>query len=77
MSGGYDALNLFDLSLTGDDVAEIAAEGLDVNVWTVNQRSRLSALLEAGVQMIITDEPDLLDEVRVEHCAGICPVLPD
>jgi glycerophosphoryl diester phosphodiesterase len=39
------------------------AHGLQVHVWTVNNRSEMAELLDLGVDGIITDRPDLLKEV--------------
>lgn len=41
--------------------------GLQVHVWTVNQPTEMSELLELGIDGIITDRPDLLKEVLVER----------
>jgi glycerophosphoryl diester phosphodiesterase len=39
--------------------------GIRVAVWTVNDRATMEMLLDAGVDGIITDHPDLLREVLV------------
>ena len=39
------------------------AHGLQVHVWTVNNRSEMAELLDLGVDGIITDRPDVLKEV--------------
>lgn len=44
-------------------VARGHALGLRVNVWTVNDPAVMHTLLDAGVDGIITDHPDLLREV--------------
>lgn len=41
--------------------------GLQVHVWTVNEASRMHALLDLGVDGIVTDRPTLLREVLVER----------
>jgi glycerophosphoryl diester phosphodiesterase len=43
------------------------AAGKHVHVWTVNEPSRMRRLLDAGVDGIITDRPDLLDEVLADR----------
>jgi glycerophosphoryl diester phosphodiesterase len=54
------------------DLAALAALGVDVNVWTINDAGDMRALLEAGVNMIITDEPDVLLTARAAVCAETC-----
>jgi glycerophosphoryl diester phosphodiesterase len=39
------------------------ANGLQVHVWTVNEPGEMAALLDVGVDGIITDRPDLLKEL--------------
>ncbi len=39
------------------------AKGLQVHVWTVNDRDEMGQLLDMGVDGIVTDRPDLLKEV--------------
>jgi glycerophosphoryl diester phosphodiesterase len=43
------------------------AHGLQVHVWTVNNRSEMAALLDLGADGIITDRPDVLKEVLEER----------
>jgi glycerophosphoryl diester phosphodiesterase len=44
-------------------VAAVHRQGVDVHVWTVNERGAMERLLDLGVDGIVTDRPDLLDEV--------------
>lgn len=41
--------------------------GLQVHVWTVNERPEMTRLLDMGVDGLITDRPDVLKEVMVER----------
>ncbi|MCK5309480.1 MAG: glycerophosphodiester phosphodiesterase [Thermoplasmata archaeon] len=43
------------------------AEGLEVNVWTVNRVSRMKKLIEWGVDGIFTNKPDMLTKVLNNH----------
>jgi len=44
--------------------------GINVQVWTVNDRASMNRVHDAGVDGIITDRPDLLLEVREERSAA-------
>ena len=72
VTSGFDALNPIAL-ITPDQITDIQSKGLEVNVWTVNADAQMRVLLEAGVDMIITDEPDLLRSIQDELCAEACP----
>ena len=54
----------------GDVTPELVAEshglGLKVVVWTVNKKDDIARLIDAGVDGIISDRPDLLREVAGE-----------
>lgn len=41
--------------------------GLQVHVWTVNDRGEMASLLDMGVDGIITDRPDVLKDVMIER----------
>ena len=41
--------------------------GLEVHVWTINEPTRMHALLDVGVDGIMTDRPDLLRQVLRER----------
>jgi glycerophosphoryl diester phosphodiesterase len=49
--------------LTNDALAEAHALGLRVVPWTVNQPRDMEALIDCGVDGLITDRPDLAREV--------------
>ena len=52
------------------------ALGVRVAVWTVNDQPTMHGLLDAGVDAIITDNPDLLREVLISRnqWPGLAPV---
>lgn len=41
--------------------------GLQVHVWTVNEPSEMTRLLDMGVDGLVTDRPDILKEILVER----------
>jgi len=47
-------------------IAESHGLGLKIVVWTVNQEADIARLIEAGVDGIISDRPDLLRKVAAE-----------
>ena len=42
------------------------SRGLRVNTWTVNEPEEMQRLIEAGVDGIITNKPDVLRDVMLE-----------
>jgi glycerophosphoryl diester phosphodiesterase len=60
---GHRALHPDVWSLPGTRAPELVDDarrrGLDVNVWTVNEAAEMRRLVDAGVDAIITDVPDL------------------
>ena len=53
--------------------------GLEVVVWTVNEPDDMAALIELGVDGIITDYPDRLRKVMAAHGLALpapTPVVP-
>jgi glycerophosphoryl diester phosphodiesterase len=50
-----------------DLVAAVQQAGKDLHVWTVNDRQRMSALIDLGVDGILTDDPALLRSVLEER----------
>ncbi|RLB62427.1 MAG: hypothetical protein DRI90_09105 [Deltaproteobacteria bacterium] len=65
---GFDALNLQAVMVDETDVAEVHGRGLALNVWTENNAERMKLFINMGVDMIITDEPDVFASVRAELC---------
>jgi glycerophosphoryl diester phosphodiesterase len=45
------------------DIQELRQAGLAVNVWTVNDRTHMARLINAGVTGIITDFPQILSQL--------------
>ncbi len=56
---GFNAVNPY-VGCWNQTTAELAHDlGLDVNVWTVNDRPTMERMVELGVNAIITDDPAL------------------
>jgi glycerophosphoryl diester phosphodiesterase len=70
---GLDALSISTLVARADNIATIHEAGLDANVWTVNDETKMRELVDLGVDMVITDEPDLFAAIKSDLCANICP----
>ena len=64
----FQALNVFSSILRPGDVDSIREHGLGVAVWTENDPYLIELRLSEGVDMIISDEPDLVETVRREWC---------
>lgn len=48
-------------------IAAVHHRGMQVHVWTVDERAEMVDLLDMGVDGIVTDRPELLKEVLVER----------
>nr|WP_244431609.1 glycerophosphodiester phosphodiesterase family protein [Segniliparus rugosus] len=57
----------FELLVTPEYVAHAHDLGLKVIPWTVDDKATMAALVQSGVDGIITDYPDVLREVLAEH----------
>ncbi|MBZ0252843.1 MAG: glycerophosphodiester phosphodiesterase, partial [Candidatus Methylomirabilis sp.] len=49
--------------VTAPLVAKLAALGIETHVWTIDDADEMRALLDLGVEGIITDRPDVLRDV--------------
>jgi glycerophosphoryl diester phosphodiesterase len=66
---GFDALNVLSVNVRDRADAEaIRAHGLEVAVWTENSAIAIDRHLTSGVDMVITDEPDVMETVRAAWC---------
>jgi glycerophosphoryl diester phosphodiesterase len=53
--------------VTASFVAAVHRQGLDVHVWTVDERADIERLLDWGVDGLLTDRPDVLGTVLHER----------
>lgn len=60
---GHSAINPWDALVNQELVAMAHDNGLAVNVWTVDDPTRIKELQQFGVDSIITNKPDLCREV--------------
>jgi glycerophosphoryl diester phosphodiesterase len=65
-AAGGDVWSSYHLEVDVDSIKLAHQLGLKVNVWTVNETSRMRALIAMGVDGIITDYPDRLRQVIEE-----------
>lgn len=56
------------LRLSAGLVRRVQSLGLEVHVWTINERASMHRLLDMGVDALMTDNTDLLKEVMVGRC---------
>ncbi|HKT37223.1 MAG TPA: glycerophosphodiester phosphodiesterase [Ktedonobacterales bacterium] len=68
----YDALQVPDTYGSVRIISRTTVEaahrlGIDVHVWTVDERSHMEALLALGVDGLMTDRPDILAEVLIQE----------
>ena len=53
--------------VTEEFVADAHANGLAVHVWTINDQETMEWLIQIGVDGIMSDRPELLEQVLKEH----------
>ncbi|RUR30484.1 glycerophosphodiester phosphodiesterase family protein [Vreelandella nanhaiensis] len=66
---GFDALGLRHNRISEEEIRLAALYGYEVHAWTVNDRARMSTLIDLGVDAIITDYPDRLRALIEERHA--------
>ncbi|WP_111412055.1 glycerophosphodiester phosphodiesterase family protein [Billgrantia lactosivorans] len=59
----FDALGLRHNRITDNEIRLARELGYEVHAWTVNDRARMSQMIDLGVDAIITDHPDRLAEL--------------
>ncbi|MCC3269428.1 alkaline phosphatase [Arthrobacter gengyunqii] len=66
-AAGYDVLSPIATTVTAEMIRDAHEAGLPVIPWTVNSAADMNALIDAGVDGIITDYPTLLRSVMEER----------
>lgn len=64
---GHRVLHPHDIAVTSELVDHLHAEGMSVNVWTVDDPDRMRALVDMGVDGICTNVPDVLVAVLAQY----------
>ncbi|MCP1313083.1 glycerophosphodiester phosphodiesterase family protein, partial [Halomonas sp. 707D7] len=59
----FDALGLRHNRITRREIELAGLYGYEIHAWTVNDRARMSTLIDLGVDAIITDYPERLSEL--------------
>lgn len=63
----FDALGLRHNRITEQEMRLAVFYDYEVHAWTVNSRARMSTLIDMGVDAIITDYPDRLNELLADR----------
>lgn len=64
---GLDALGLRHNRITKGEIALAERYGYELHAWTINDRGRMSQLIDLGVDAIITDHPARLAELMADR----------
>lgn len=64
---GFDALALRHNRIDEEEVRLAGYYGYELHAWTINDRTRMSQLIDLGVDGIITDRPAMLAELIAER----------
>lgn len=63
----FDALGLRHNRVTEQEIRLARLYGYEVHAWTINDRARMSQLIDLGVDAIITDRPERLAELIADR----------
>ena len=64
---GVECLHPIFFNMSGEQFDEVKSNGLEVNVWTVNEESDIRLMIERGVDSIIGNFPDRITKIRAEY----------
>ena len=64
---GVECLHPIWFNMIGEQFDEVKANGLEVNVWTVNEEEDIRTMMNRGVTSIIGNFPDRITKIRAEY----------
>lgn len=65
LNSGGEGVSIWEAGLDREDIERIHAAGLQAWVWTINDPIRAQSLLDMGADGICTDDPELLQGLRL------------
>jgi glycerophosphoryl diester phosphodiesterase len=74
-AAGATTISPEDVMVDAAFMAQARAAGLDVAVWTVNTVEKAAALLDLGVDGLVTDYPDLMRDLWISRGMEVPPGL--
>lgn len=63
-STGVECYHPMYKNMTPEVVKEIKSHGLEINTWTVNDKSEIQEMFERGVDSVISNYPDVVNDVK-------------
>ncbi len=75
LKSGADPIKLEFVIANKQNISEIIQAEKSVYVWTVNSKEDMRRMIEAGVDGIITDKPDILNEILGRIADPYCGFL--
>lgn len=63
-STGVECYHPMYKNMTPEVVKEIKSHGLEINTWTVNDKSEIREMFERGVDSVISNYPDVVNDVK-------------
>ena len=66
-NAGVECFHPIYRSLNVETVAAIKEQGVEINTWTVNGEEDIAAMIDRGIDVVISNYPDLVSKVREER----------
>lgn len=67
---GFEGLVLHCSGVTPEKVRKIKAAGIESGAWTVNDQAKMTRMLDAGVERLYTDFPEVLLKLKQQRQNG-------